>query len=113
MESREVASHSEAETRALGEALGRAVLAAGGVATIALLGPLGAGKTCLVQGLARGLGVPDDRRVGSPTFTLVNEHAGAVTLYHADLYRIEREEELAEIGLEEYLAQRAVVVIEW
>jgi tRNA threonylcarbamoyladenosine biosynthesis protein TsaE len=104
---------SEAETRSLGAALGRAALRTGVLQVIALTGPLGAGKTCLVQGLARGLGVPEDRRVGSPTFTLLNEHRGAVALHHADLYRVERAEELAELGIDEAVAQGGVTVIEW
>jgi tRNA threonylcarbamoyladenosine biosynthesis protein TsaE len=103
-------THSDDETRALGEALGRAI---DRPLAIALIGPLGAGKTCLVQGLAVGLGVARDRRVGSPTFTLVNEHAGRLRLCHADLYRIELERELDELGLEEYLADGGVVVAEW
>jgi tRNA threonylcarbamoyladenosine biosynthesis protein TsaE len=98
------------ETRALGERLGRLLL---GGEVVTLTGDLGAGKTCLTQGLALGLGVPPDRRVGSPTFTLVNEHAGRVALHHADLYRIEREEEIEEIGLGEYLASGGVTVVEW
>jgi tRNA threonylcarbamoyladenosine biosynthesis protein TsaE len=103
-------SSSLALTRRLGERLGR-VLVAGDV--IALLGDLGAGKTSFVQGLARGLGVPRERRIGSPSFTLVNEHAGRVSLYHVDLYRIEDESELDEIGLAEYLAGAGVAVVEW
>ena len=74
-----------ADTQAIAERLGR-LLAAGDV--LALVGPLGAGKTTFVQGLARGLGVPPDRHVASPTFALVNEHPGRVPLVHADLYRI-------------------------
>jgi tRNA threonylcarbamoyladenosine biosynthesis protein TsaE len=103
-------SRSLAETRRLGEALGR-VLGAGDV--VALLGDLGAGKTSFVQGLARGLGVPRGRRVGSPSFTLVNEHLGRVPLYHVDLYRIEDESELEGIGLGEYLFGEGVAVVEW
>jgi tRNA threonylcarbamoyladenosine biosynthesis protein TsaE len=87
------------------------VLEAGDV--VALYGELGAGKTSFVQGLARGLGVPAERRVGSPSFTLVNEHAGRLPLYHVDLYRIADERELDEIGLEEYLASGGVTVVEW
>ena len=79
-------SHSPQETQALGERLGR-VLMAGDV--VSLVGELGAGKTCFVQGLARGLGVPAERRIASPTFTIVNEHFGRLTLFHVDLYRLE------------------------
>jgi tRNA threonylcarbamoyladenosine biosynthesis protein TsaE len=105
-----LSSHSVEETRRLGERLG-AVLAAGDV--VCLFGTLGAGKTALVQGLALGLGVPPERRVASPTFTLVNEHPGRVPLYHIDLYRIDDPGELAELGLEDYLGERGVAAIEW
>jgi len=98
-----------AETQAIAERLGR-LLAAGDV--LALTGPLGAGKTTFVQGLARGLDVPPDRHVASPTFALVNEHPGRVPLVHADLYRIEHERELAELGLIDAF-DRAAVAIEW
>lgn len=97
------------ELQALGERLGRA-LAAGDV--LALVGPLGAGKTTLVQGIARGLDVPPERHVASPTFALVNEHPGRVPLVHADLYRISDPRELDELGLVDAY-DRAVVAIEW
>jgi tRNA threonylcarbamoyladenosine biosynthesis protein TsaE len=98
-----------AETQAIGERLGRA-LGVGDM--VALIGALGAGKTTFVQGVARGLEVPPERHVASPTFALVNEHPGRVPLVHADLYRIEREAELEELGLIEAL-DRAAVVVEW
>jgi tRNA threonylcarbamoyladenosine biosynthesis protein TsaE len=98
-----------AETQAIAERLGQ-LLAAGDV--LALTGPLGAGKTTFVQGLARGLGVPPERHVASPTFALVNEHPGRVPLVHADLYRIEDARELAELGLVDAF-DRAAVAIEW
>jgi len=98
-----------ADTQAIAERLGR-LLAAGDA--IALVGPLGAGKTTFVQGLARGLEVPVERHVASPTFALVNEHPGRVPLVHADLYRIEDARELAELGLADAF-DRAAVVIEW
>jgi tRNA threonylcarbamoyladenosine biosynthesis protein TsaE len=95
--------------QALGERLGRA-LRAGDV--VALVGPLGAGKTTFVQGLARGLGVAPERHVASPTFALVNEHPGRVPLVHADLYRIASRAELPELGLDDAF-DRAAVAIEW
>jgi tRNA threonylcarbamoyladenosine biosynthesis protein TsaE len=80
---------------------------------IGLVGDLGAGKTRFVQGLARGLGVPDEVRVTSPTFTIINQvPGGRLPLEHVDLYRIEKERELEELGLDE-LGRGGVVAIEW
>jgi tRNA threonylcarbamoyladenosine biosynthesis protein TsaE len=101
-------SGSHAATQALGERLGRA-LVAGDV--VALVGELGAGKTAFVQGLARGLGITG--RVASPSFTIVNEHAARVPLYHVDFYRLESFDELADIGFDEYFGLGGVVVVEW
>jgi tRNA threonylcarbamoyladenosine biosynthesis protein TsaE len=102
-------SHSPAETESLGETFGRA--ARHGF-VFALSGELGAGKTQLVKGLARGLGVA--ARVHSPTFTLVNEYAGGrLRLFHLDLYRLESRGQILAAGLEEYLQPDGVAVIEW
>ncbi|HEY4395895.1 MAG TPA: tRNA (adenosine(37)-N6)-threonylcarbamoyltransferase complex ATPase subunit type 1 TsaE [Polyangia bacterium] len=98
-----------ADLQAIGARLGR-LLAAGDV--LALIGPLGAGKTTFVQGVARGLEVPAERHVASPTFALVNEHPGRVPLVHADLYRINDARELDELGLVDAY-DRAAVAIEW
>jgi tRNA threonylcarbamoyladenosine biosynthesis protein TsaE len=106
----EVVLAGEADTRAAGAALG-AVLAAGDA--VALVGDLGAGKTTLVQGIALGAGVPPDEPVTSPTFTLLDEHAGRIRLVHADLYRIERERELDQIGLDDAFRTAAAVLVEW
>jgi tRNA threonylcarbamoyladenosine biosynthesis protein TsaE len=99
---------SASETEAMGERLGRAC--AGGE-IIALVGPLGAGKTCLTRGLARGLGVPD-QSTASPTFALIHEYRGRVPVVHVDLYRLDTEA-ANRLGLEEYLESSAVTVIEW
>lgn len=108
----EMISHSPAETEAVGETWGRQ--AREGL-VIGLSGDLGAGKTQLVKGLARGLGIPG--RVHSPTFTLVNVYSGGrLSLFHIDLYRFPagvRPEEIAAAGLEEYLSPAGVAVIEW
>jgi tRNA threonylcarbamoyladenosine biosynthesis protein TsaE len=102
-------SHSPAETEALGERWGRA--AQPGL-VIALSGDLGAGKTQLVKGLARGLAVT--ARVHSPTFTLLNEYGGGrLRLFHLDLYRLETRAQILGAGLEEYLQPDGVAVIEW
>lgn len=97
-----------AATRRLGATLGK--LAQPGD-LIGLCGPLGAGKTCLTGGLAKGLGVRG--AVTSPTFTLINEHAGRLRLYHVDLYRLTREEELVELGLAEAAESGGVMAVEW
>jgi tRNA threonylcarbamoyladenosine biosynthesis protein TsaE len=97
------------DTRALAIALGRA-MRAGDV--VALVGPLGSGKTTFAQGLAVGLGVAPDRHVASPTFALVNEHPGRVPFVHADLYRIKDPAELTELGLDEAF-DRAASALEW
>jgi tRNA threonylcarbamoyladenosine biosynthesis protein TsaE len=102
-------SHSPAETESLGEQFGRE--ARRGL-VIALSGELGAGKTQLVKGLARGLGIAV--RVHSPTFTLVNEYAGGrLRLFHMDLYRLETRGQILSAGLEEYLQPDGVAVVEW
>jgi tRNA threonylcarbamoyladenosine biosynthesis protein TsaE len=102
-------SHSPEETHALGEAWGRD--ATSGL-VIGLSGDLGAGKTQLAKGIARGLGITD--RVHSPTFTLVNQYdSGRLPLFHVDLYRLETPEQIIAAGLEEYFHPAGVAVIEW
>ncbi len=105
---RQVVSRSEAETEAFGRALGEA-LHTGSI--VLLIGDLGAGKTALVRGMAAGLGV-DAREVSSPTFTLIQQYHGRVTLYHVDLYRLAGGADVDDLGLEE-LAESGAVAIEW
>jgi tRNA threonylcarbamoyladenosine biosynthesis protein TsaE len=102
-------TESDEETEALGEALA-ACLLPGDV--LALYGELGAGKTCLVRGLARGLEV-DETMVASPSFTLLNEYEGRLPLYHLDCYRLDDPAAVAELGLEDYYRGRGVLAIEW
>jgi len=79
---------------------------------LALTGDLGAGKTCLVKGIARGLGILQE--ITSPTFTLINEYVGGrLPLYHVDLYRLDSAEQALQIGLDDYLGRDGVTVIEW
>ena len=80
---------------------------------IALVGELGAGKTQLVKGIARGLGVADDRRVTSPTFVLIHEYAARIPIFHADAYRLHSARELADVGIEEDYTAGGLTVIEW
>lgn len=101
---------SPSETIALGEALGRSLV---GGTTIALVGPLGAGKTHLVKGIATGNGGPQADAVTSPTFTLINEYPGRFTLYHIDAYRLGDASELIALGFEELIGPDCAVVVEW
>ena len=102
-------SESETDTADLGEKLA-GKLKKGDI--VALSGDLGTGKTAFVKGLARGLGI--DEYITSPTFTLVQSYEGpGFNLHHFDVYRISDEDELFEIGFEEYLHQEDICVIEW
>ena len=98
------------ETQALGEKLGK-TLTQGDV--IALIGDLGTGKTCLTQGIARGIGIAPNEIVSSPSYILINEYSGTVPIYHIDLYRLENSEEIAELGLSEYVEGDGICIIEW
>ena len=101
-------ARSPEETQARGRRLG-ARLEAGSV--VACIGELGAGKTCFLQGLARGLGV--ESMVTSPTFVLVNQYRGRLPVYHLDAYRTETLTELLDVGVEEFLHGDGVTMIEW
>ena len=102
-------SHSPAETEAFGEAWGGT--ARPGL-IIGLSGDLGAGKTQLVKGIARGLNISS--RVRSPTFSLINIYEGGrLVLYHLDLYRLDGPEQITAAGLEQYLNTEGVTVVEW
>jgi len=104
-----VISNSEAETRGIGATIAVGLQPG---AVLLLSGDLGAGKTALSRGLAEGLGIDPDE-VTSPTFTLVHEYRGGrLPLIHVDLYRLDRAD-LDEIGLDQDVAEKGVVVVEW
>ena len=105
----EYITNSPHETEAVGAALAQ-VLEPGAV--IAYRGDLGAGKTAFTRGLARGLGVKES--VTSPTYTIVNEYlSGSMPLFHFDMYRLGSEDELFDIGWEDYLERGGVCAVEW
>lgn len=97
-------------TVCLGRKLGELALA-GDVITLA--GGLGTGKTTLTQAIGNGLGVPPQYYITSPTFGLLHEYPGRLTLYHMDLYRLADEDEIAALGFEDYIYGDGVTVIEW
>ena len=96
------------DTRKVAEAVAE-LLVPGDV--VSLTGDLGAGKTTFVQGAARGLGVTE--RVTSPTFVLVREYRGDVPVYHVDVYRLDRLQEVIDLGFDDLLDPRSVIFVEW
>ena len=103
-----VTVNSPEETIAFAEKVGKLVM---GGDVIAYRGGLGAGKTTFTRGLAIGMGLPDE--VSSPTFALVNEYRGKLTLYHFDMYRILNEEALETTGFYDYIGNDCVIAAEW
>ena len=108
MESLELNSHSPEQTQLLGSYLGELAQKAD---VFLLVGELGTGKTCLVQGIARGLNVKE--YAFSPSFVILREYHGRLPLYHIDFYRLDHIDELADLGLEEYFYGDGVCVVEW
>jgi tRNA threonylcarbamoyladenosine biosynthesis protein TsaE len=106
----EIITNSSSQTQKLGQLLG-SLLKGGEI--IGFEGELGAGKTCFIQGLAKGLGITEDQYVRSPTFTLINEYKGNIPLYHFDLYRLCNVDEIIALGYEEYFNGHGVCAIEW
>jgi tRNA threonylcarbamoyladenosine biosynthesis protein TsaE len=102
-------THSPEETRELAKRFADE-LQPGDI--LVLKGPLGSGKTCFVQGIARGLGITE-RYITSPTFVLIREYQGRLPLYHVDLYRLGSGIEIGMLGLDEYLNGDGVTAIEW
>lgn len=105
---KKIISHCPEETRKIGRDIAKR-LKKGDI--IAIFGELGAGKTCLVQGIIQGLDIDD--WASSPSFTLINEYYGKFPVYHLDLYRLKSMEEILALGIEEYLFGDGVVIIEW
>jgi tRNA threonylcarbamoyladenosine biosynthesis protein TsaE len=103
-------TYSAEDTRTLGRHLGRRAVKGD---IIACCGPLGAGKTTLIQGYAEGLEVGAEAYVRSPTFTLMHEYHGRLPLFHFDFYRLSQASEAYDIGFEEYCEAGGVVVVEW
>lgn len=103
-------SNSIEDTMAFGEDLASG-LREGDI--VALIGDLGAGKTVVTKGLAKGLGVKDARYVNSPTFVIIKEYKGKLPLYHFDLYRLDHSTALDAMDFEEHFYGRGVCVIEW
>ena len=103
-------THSPKETQELGFRIGK-LLKEGNI--VALIGDLGTGKTCLTQGIARGVGIDANQVVNSPSYILINEYTGSCPIYHIDLYRIRDSVELEDLGLEEYIYGCGICVIEW
>jgi len=104
-----IISKNEEQTRKLGEWIGQK-LKAGQI--ILLTGELGSGKTVMVKGIGRALGI-EEKKITSPSYTLINEYQGDSPLYHMDLYRLNSADELYDIGFEEYFKKRGIIVIEW
>lgn len=107
---RTVTCRSTEDTRHLGRQLGEQISKS---IRIALQGDLGSGKTTLVQGLAKGLGVSDRHYVTSPTYAVIHEFPARIPLYHLDLYRLDSFDELIHMGIDDLMASEAVMVVEW
>ncbi len=103
-----ILTKSPEATESVGQRLGAACR---GGELIGLVGDLGTGKTCMVRGVAAGLGI-DPSRVSSPSFTLIGEHRGRLSLFHIDLYRLDNRP-IDELWLREYLFGSGVAVVEW
>jgi len=106
----QINTFSADETRHAGRELGKKVQPG---TVISIKGELGCGKTVFVQGLARGLGVPESIYVTSPSYTLINEYPGRCPLFHADFYRLDATSDFHDLGLEDILEENGIVAIEW
>jgi tRNA threonylcarbamoyladenosine biosynthesis protein TsaE len=104
----EIISHSPEETQKIGVSIGKLALPGD---NFLLVGGLGAGKTCLTQGIAWGLDIKE--YAASPSFVVIRELKGRLPLYHIDFYRLDHLDEIAELGLDDYLYGNGVCVVEW
>jgi tRNA threonylcarbamoyladenosine biosynthesis protein TsaE len=107
---RELVTHSSEETIEFGREIGARLKSP---VLILLSGELGAGKTTLTKGIVGGLGAAEEDQVTSPTFTLVHKYGDGATVYHVDLYRVGDFHDLESLGLEDFLTEKAIVIIEW
>jgi len=105
-----LSSHSAEQTMDLGRLVAQHLLPGD---ILAFWGDLGAGKTCLIQGICRGLGVPEDVYITSPTFVIMNSYKGRIPVYHFDFYRLSCQDEVMDLGYEEFFFSRGICMIEW
>ena len=105
-----ITTESAEQTIELGAAIGRQLK---GGEVIALVGPLGSGKTHLIKGIAAGTGAKDRKEVNSPTFVIINEYHGRLSIYHIDAYRIGSTAEFEMLGFDDLLNPESIVVLEW
>jgi tRNA threonylcarbamoyladenosine biosynthesis protein TsaE len=105
-----IVSRSPEDTEKIGSELAAKIVVPG---VILLRGDLGSGKTTLTRGIARGLGLKDSAVVNSPSFTLVNIYQGDCTIYHVDLYRLQNDRDLYSTGIDDFLGQDGVTIVEW
>ena len=103
-------TQSTDETLELGKSIGTKLIEGD---LVLLFGDLGAGKTCLTQGICQGVGLEKETYIRSPTFTLINEYHAKIPIFHIDLYRLEEEAEIINLGLEEIIYSQAITIIEW
>jgi len=105
-----IQARSASETARIGKTIGNRLLPGD---VVALVGELGAGKTQFIKGLATGVGIGNSTYISSPSFTLIHEYPGKTPFYHIDLFRLRREKEAEELGLEDYVQGRGITAIEW
>jgi tRNA threonylcarbamoyladenosine biosynthesis protein TsaE len=106
----DILTKSPEDTQNVGFEIGQALPIPG---VVLLRGDLGTGKTTLTRGIARGLGIDDPNLVSSPSYTLVNVYKGRCPIYHVDLYRLDGVKDLYSIGLDDFLGNEGVTIIEW